>query len=102
MSSSKEDLANDVVIDNSIEQVIERDGTLDNVDIVNPSDVESDSVPVDLSGLTVRDIAEPFPYPDIKTVDKSTDTVKKYQICKIELNSTSHIFLSYLKYDILF
>ena len=72
---SKEDLANDVVIDNSIDQVIERDGTLDNVDVVNPSDVEADSVPVDLIGVTVRGIAEPFPFEDVKTVDKSTDTV---------------------------
>ena len=72
---SEEDLANDVVIDGSINDVIERDGSLDNVDVVNPSDVKSDAVPVDVEGITMEDIAQPFPDDTVKTIDTSTDTV---------------------------
>lgn len=88
------------VVDGSVEDVIERDGTLDNVDVVNPTDVENDKVQVDVEGVTIQDISKPFPddrtitiddvgdvvLPDKKPVPKPTDNtdVKDYTLTGIQ------------------
>lgn len=49
--------------------VIERDGSLDNVDVVGVSGAKDDVVPIDWDNVSVEDLSEPYPYDDIKTVD---------------------------------
>lgn len=71
---SEEDTAG-YVLDGSVSDVIERDGTLDNVDVVNPTDVENDKVQVDVEGIGIQDIAKPFPDERTITIDKAVDVV---------------------------
>lgn len=49
--------------------VIERDGTLDNVDVVGVSGAKDDAVPIDWDKVSVEDLSNPYPYDDVKTVD---------------------------------
>lgn len=49
--------------------VIERDGSLDSVDVVGVSGAKDDAVPIDWDNVSVEDLSNPYPYDDIKTVD---------------------------------
>lgn len=74
---SEEDTAG-YVVDGSVSDVIERDGTLDNVDIINPPNVyeeDKDKVFVDVDGVDIGGIAKPFPDDRVWTIDKSVDVI---------------------------
>ena len=49
--------------------IIERDGSLDNVDVVGVSGAKDDVVPIDWDNVSVEDLSEPYPYDDVKAVD---------------------------------
>ena len=49
--------------------VIERDGSLDNVDVVGVSGAKDDAIPIDWDNVTVEDLSQPYPYDDVKTID---------------------------------
>lgn len=73
-----EEKTQEYVVDGSIEDVIERDGTLDNVDVINPPNVyeeDKDKVFVDVEGITIEDIAKPFPDERTITIDNTGDVV---------------------------
>lgn len=73
-----EEKTQEYVVDGSIEGVIERDGTLDNVDVINPPNVyeeDKDKVFVDVEGIGIEDIAKPFPDERTITIDNTGDVV---------------------------
>ena len=56
-------IADDVVIDDSVKEVLERDGTLDNVDVWGYGDMtldKDDVISIDWDNVTVGDIARPY------------------------------------------
>ena len=64
---SENSIADEIVVDPNVEQVIERDGTLDNVDVVSVDCVQDTVIPVDWDN--VQDISKPYPFPDVVPVD---------------------------------
>lgn len=64
---SENSIVDEIVVDPDIEQVIERDGTLDNVDVVSVDGVQDSVIPVDWDN--VQDISKPYPFPDVVPVD---------------------------------
>lgn len=70
-----EERTGDYVVDGSVEDVIERDGSLDYVDVINPGNVDDDKVWVDVGGITIEDIAKPFPDDGTITIDSAADVI---------------------------
>lgn len=64
-----EDVAQGLTVAGGTSGVIERDGTLDNVDVVGVSGVNDNVVPIDWDKVAVGDLSNPYPYDKIKTVD---------------------------------
>lgn len=70
-----EEATGKIVVDGSVEDVIERDGSLDNVDVRSQDGTETDKIYVDVGDITIEDIAHPFPSDEVKVVDKAQDIV---------------------------
>lgn len=64
-----EDVAQELTVAGGTSGVIERDGSLDNVDVVGVSGAKDDVIPIDWDKVSVEDLSEPYPYDNIKTVD---------------------------------
>lgn len=64
-----EDVAQGLTVAGGTSGVIERDGSLDNLDVVGVSGVKDDVVPIDWDNVSVEDLSNPYPYDDVKTVD---------------------------------
>lgn len=70
------DVADSIAVAPGTQEILDRDKTLDNVDVVSGMDIPVDgAIPTDLSGVKVGDLAIPYTdaVPDTDTVDVAKD-----------------------------
>lgn len=76
VSNPAKDVADSIAVAPETQEILDRDKTLDNVDVVTELDIPADdAIPVDLTGVAVGELAVPYTdaVPNTDTVDVAKD-----------------------------
>lgn len=103
VSNPAKDVADSIAVAPETQEILDRDKTLDNVDVVTTLDVPADvAIPTDLENVKVGDLAIPYTdaVPKVKTVDTVKDVTlpnKKPVVKEKPSNKTGEFTLSSLE-----